>query len=75
MQSHENSLIVENKFNPISSGPCVHFGAELKVLLVFVVENMQQDDSVHLFTITKRNKLKSTHLCLSIEYIFLPQGY
>ena len=26
---NENSLIVENKFNPISSGPCVHFGAEL----------------------------------------------
>ena len=73
-QSNKNSLIVENKFNPISSGPCVHFGTKLKVLIAFFVENKQQDDSVHLFTITKRNKLKSTHQCLSIEYNFLPQG-
>ena len=65
---NENSLIVENKFNPIHGRPCVHFGTKLKVLIVFFVENKQQSDSVHLFTITKRNKLKSTHQCLSIEY-------
>ena len=48
---NKNSLIVENKFNPISSGPCVHFGTKLKVLIGFFIENKQQDDSVHLFTI------------------------
>ena len=47
------SLIVEYKFNPISSGPCVHFGTKLKVLIVLFVENKQQDDSVYLFTIIK----------------------
>ena len=52
-QQNENSLIVENKFNPISSGPCVHFGTKFKVLIVLFVENKQQDDSVHLFTIIK----------------------
>ena len=29
-QPNENSLIVESKFNPISSGPCVHFGTEIE---------------------------------------------
>ena len=47
-QPNKNSLIVENKFNPISSGPCVHFGTKLKVLIVFFIENKQQDDSVQL---------------------------
>ena len=47
---------------------------KLKVLSVFFIENKQQDDSVHLFTIIKRIKLKSTHQCLSIEYIFSQQG-
>ena len=55
---NENSLIVENKFNPISSGPCVDFGTKLKVLIVFLIENKQQDDSVHLFTIKKETKQK-----------------
>ena len=55
-QTNENSLIVGNKFNPISSGPCVHFGTKLKVLIAYFIENKQQDDSVHLFTIIKRNK-------------------
>ena len=38
------------------------------------VENKQQSDSAHLFTIIKRNKLKSTHQCLSIEYILSQKG-
>ena len=63
---NENSLIVENKFNPISSGPCVHFGTKLKVLIAFSIENKQQDDSVHLFTIIKRNNYR----CLSIVIFF-----
>ena len=69
-QTNENSLIVEIKINPISSGSCVDFGTKLKDLIAFFVEIKQQDDSVHLFTVTKRNKLKSTHEVLSIEYIF-----
>ena len=44
-QPNKNSLIVATKFNPISSGSCVHFGTKLKVLIVFFVENKQQDDS------------------------------
>ena len=28
-QLNDNSLIAENKFNPISRGPCVHFGTKL----------------------------------------------
>ena len=35
-QQNENDLIVENKFNPISSEPCVHSGTKLKVLIVFL---------------------------------------
>ena len=57
-QQNESSLIVVNRINPISSGPCVHSSTKLKVLIVFFVENKQQDDSVHLFTIIKRNKTK-----------------
>ena len=56
-QQNENSLVVENKFNRISSGPCVHFGTKLKVLIVFFVENKKEEDSVHLFTSIKTNKL------------------
>ena len=66
--------IFATKFNPISSGPGVCFGTKLKVLIIFFIEYKQQDDSVHLFTIIKRNKFKSTDQCLSIEYNFLPQG-
>ena len=29
-QQNENSLVVENKFNPISSGPCVHPGTKIQ---------------------------------------------
>ena len=38
------------------------------------VENNQQDDSFHLFTIIKTNKTKPLFSVFSIEYIFLPQG-
>ena len=64
-------MIVENNFNPISSGPCVQPGTKLKVLIAYFVENKQQDDSFHLFTIIKTNKLKSTQQCFIIEYNFL----
>ena len=69
-----NSLVVENKFNPIHGRPCVHSGTKFKVLIVFFVENKQQDDSFHLFTIMKTNKTKTLFSVFSIEYIFLPQG-
>ena len=69
-----NSLVVENKFNPIHGRPCVHPGTKFKVLIVIFVENKQQDDSFHLFTIIKTNKTKTLFSVFSIEYIFLPQG-
>ena len=69
-----NSLGVENNFNPIFSGPCVHFGTKFKLLIVFFVENKQQNDSFHLFTIIKTSKTKTLFSVFSIEYIFLPQG-
>ena len=72
-QPNENSLVVGNTFNPVSHGPCVHFGTKFKLLIAYFIESKQQDDSFHLFTIIERNKLKSTQQCLSIEY-FLPQG-
>ena len=65
-----NSLVVENNFNPIFSGPCVHSGTKFKVLIVFFVENKQQDDSFHLFTIIKTNKTKTLFSVFSIKYIF-----
>ena len=69
-QPNKNSLIVGNKFNPISSGLCVHFGTKLKVLIVVSVENKQQHDSVHLFTIIKRNKLKALISVFLLNIIF-----
>ena len=65
-------LIVENKINPISSGSCVHSGTELKVLIVLLMEDKQQDDSVHLFTIIKRNKTK-TLFSVFLLNIFSPK--
>ena len=50
------------------------FWYKFKVLIVFLVENKQQDDSFHLFTIIKTNKTKTLFGVFSIEYIFLPQG-
>ena len=58
-QPNENSLVVGNTFNPISHGPCVHFGTKFKLLIAYFIESKQQDDSFHLFTIIKRNKLKA----------------
>ena len=69
-QQNENSLIVENKFNHISSGPCVYLGTKLKVLIAYFSEINQQSDSFPLLTIIKRIKLKNTLQCISIEYIF-----
>ena len=65
-----NSLVVENNFNPIFSGPCVHSGTKFKVLIVGFLEYKQQDESFHLFTIIKTNKTKTLFSVFSIEYIF-----
>ena len=43
-------------------------------LIVFFIENKQQDDSFHLFTIIETNKTKTLFSVFSIEYIFLSQG-
>ena len=47
-QLNENSLIVENKFNPISNRPCVHFGTKLKVFIVYFEA---KSNSLHLLII------------------------
>ena len=57
-QQNENSLVVENKFNPISSGPCVHTGTKFKVLIAYSIEINQQSDSFPLLTIIKQTKQK-----------------
>ena len=72
-QPNENSLIVENKFNPISHRPCVHFGTKLKVLIAYFEE---KSNSLHLFinfnfSSKKQNKSNSLLSSLSIECIFL----
>ena len=76
LQQHQNgnSLIVENNFNPISSGPCVQPGTKFKVLIAYFVEINQQSDSFPLLTIIKTDKTKTLFSVFSIEYIFLPQG-
>ena len=66
--------LLKNNFNPILSGPCVHSGTKFKVLIVFFIENKQQDDSFHLFTIIKTKKTKTLFNVFSIEYILLPRG-
>ena len=70
-QQNENSLVVENKFNPTHGRPCVHHGTKFKVLIAYFVEINEQSDSFPLLTIIKTNKTISV---FSIEYIFLPQG-
>ena len=69
---NENSLVVENKFNPIHGRPCVHPRTKFKVLIVFFIENKQHSDSFPLLTIIKTIKQIFSVFC--IEYIFLPQG-
>ena len=71
---NENSLVVENKFNPIHGRPCAHPGTKFKVLITYFVEINQQSDSFLLLTIIKTNKTKALFTIFSIEYIFLPQG-
>ena len=73
-QQNENSLVVENKFNPILGRPCEHPGTKFKVLIAYFVEINQQSDSFALLTIIKTNKTKPLFSVFSIEYIFLPQG-
>ena len=52
-----------------SSGPCVHFGTKFKVLIAYFIENKQQSDSVHLFTIIKTNKTKTLFSVLLLNII------
>ena len=52
----------------------VYILVQLKVLIVGFVENKQQDDSFHLFTIIITDKTKTLFIVFSIECIFLPQG-
>ena len=47
-QPNENCLIAGNKFNPISHGPCVHFGKKLKVFIAYFEA---KSNSLHLFII------------------------
>ena len=56
----------------ISCEPPVHFGTRLKVLNAFFVEHKQQSDSVHLFTIIQRNKLKALDSVFLLN-IFFPK--
>ena len=71
---NENSLVVENKFNPIHGRPCVHPGTKFKVLIAYFIEINQQSDAFPLLTIMKTNKTKTLFSVFSIAYIFLPQG-
>ena len=66
-QPNENSLIVENKFNPISHRPCVYYGTKLNVLIAYFEEKSY---SLHLFIIfnfLKRNKTRATACCLLFQ--------
>ena len=65
------SLIVGNKFNPIACRNHVHLGTKIAILIAYFIETNQQSDSFPLLTIKKRNKVKSTQQCFSIEYNFL----
>ena len=58
--TNENSLIVENKFNPIHGRPCVHPGTKFKVLIAYFIEINQQSDSFPLLTIIKNKQNKNT---------------
>ena len=71
---NENSLIVENKFNPIHGRPCVHPGTKFKVLIAYFIEINQQSDSFPLLTIMKRNKTKTLFSVFLLNVNnFLPQ--
>ena len=72
-QQNENSLIVENKLNPIHGRPCVHPGTKFKVLIACFIEINQQSDSFPLLTIIlkTKNKQSNTMSCITIKYIFL----
>ena len=58
-QQNENSLVVENKFNPISSGPCVHPGTKIKLLIAYFIKINQQSDSFSMLTIIKTKQKHS----------------
>ena len=57
-QQKENSLVAENKFNPIHGRPCVHPGIKFKVLIAYFVEINEQSHSFPQLTIKKQTKQK-----------------
>ena len=63
-------LIVENKFNPSHGRLCVHSGTKFNVLIEYFVENKQQDDSFHPFTIIKRKKQKHSSVYFRLNKNF-----
>ena len=72
-QQNENSLIVENKFNPIPCTNHVNLGTELKALNAFFEE---KSNSLHLFIIFNFSfkETKQEQHCvvfLSLKNIFL----
>ena len=72
-QPNENSLIVGNKFNPISHRPCVHFGTKLKVLNACFEEKSNSLHQLIIFNFSLKKQSKSNSLLssYSIECIFL----
>ena len=69
-QQNENSLVVENKFNPMHGRPCVHHGTKFKVLIAYFIEINQQSDSFPLLTIIKTNKTKTLFSVFLLNIIF-----
>ena len=72
-QQNENSLVVENKFNPITCTNHVHLGTKLKVLIHFFKEmsNSLYHSLFLIFFIKKPNKSNNLWSSTSFEYIFL----
>ena len=69
-QQNENSLVVENKFNPMHGRPCVHCGTKFKVLIAYFIEIIQQSGSFPLLTIIKTNKTKTLFSAFLLNIIF-----
>ena len=68
--TNKNSLVVENKFNPIHGRSCVHPGTKFKVLIAYFVEINQQSDSFPLLTIIKTNKTKTLLVYFLLNIFF-----
>ena len=76
-QQNENSLIVENKFNPIHGRPCVHPGTKSIVLFAYLhifIEIIQQSDPFPLLTSIKTNKTKTLFSVFLLNVFFSQKG-